>query len=180
MTDTSSNGTARHAATGAAGARPGGTTVDPSAPLSWPRDEAPPPEPAAPEHRSMSGWEKWVGFAGVMLVLLGFYQAMEGLVAVLNPGYYAVRSGRLAVPVNYTAWGWTHLVLGVVAVLAGIGLFLGNLAARIAAVVIAGISALVNLVFAAAYPGWSVVVIAVDVVVIWAVTMHGGQLKQER
>lgn len=179
MTEASRNGTARHAAPGASGARPAGTTVDPGAPLYWPQDEAPPPEPVAAAHRSMTGWEKWVGFAGVMLVLLGFYQAMEGLVAILNPGYFAARSGRLAVPVNYTTWGWTHLVIGVVAVLAGIGLFLGNTAARIVGVGIAALSALVNVLFVTAYPGWSVVVIFVDVVVIWAITMHGGQLKRE-
>ena len=127
-----------------------------------------------------SGWAGWVVFAGLILIMSGVFQAIMGLVALLDPGYYLVRPDGLIVQVDYNAWGWTHLVVGVVAILAGLGLFVGNTAARIAGVVLAFISALTNLAFIAAYPVWSTIVIALDVIVIYAVIVHGRELKDYR
>jgi hypothetical protein len=127
-----------------------------------------------------SGWAGWVVFAGLILIMSGVFQGIMGLVALFDPGYYLVKSNGLVVQVDYNAWGWTHLVVGVVAILAGLGLFVGNLAARIAGVVLAFISALTNLAFIAAYPVWSTIVIALDVIVIYAVIVHGRELKDYR
>lgn len=127
-----------------------------------------------------SGWAGWVVFAGLILIMSGVFQAIMGLVALFDPGYYLVKSNGLIVQVDYNAWGWTHLVVGVVAILAGLGLFIGNMAARIAGVVLAFISALTNLAFIAAYPVWSTIVIALDVIVIYAVIVHGRELKDYR
>jgi hypothetical protein len=84
------------------------------------------------------------------------------------------------VHVNYNTWGWTHLIIGAIAVLAGLGLLAGNLAARVVGVVIALLSALVNLAFISAYPVWSTIVIALDVIVIYAIIVHGRELKDDR
>jgi len=125
----------------------------------------------------VSGWTGWVVFAGVMLILLGAFQAIEGLVAVFDRGFYLVGSEGLIVNVDYTVWGWVHLILGMVAVAAGIGLTKGNTAARMLGVVLAVISAILNLAFLAAYPIWSTIVIAVDIIVIYAIVVHGRELQ---
>jgi hypothetical protein len=125
----------------------------------------------------VTGWTGWVVFGGVMLIVMGGFQITQGLVALFDDGFYAVGPEGLVVNVDYNAWGWLHLVIGLVGVLVGIGLLAGNLAARIAGVVIAGLSALVNMAFISAYPVWSVLVIALDVIVIFAIIVHGREVK---
>jgi hypothetical protein len=125
----------------------------------------------------VTGWAGWVAFAGIMLIMLGFFQMIEGLVALFNDGFYLVRAEGLVVNVDYNAWGWTHLVLGAVAVAVGFGLMVGNMFARVAGIAIAMISAILNLVFISAYPVWSAIVIAIDVIVIYAIVVHGRELK---
>jgi hypothetical protein len=124
-----------------------------------------------------TGWTGWVAFASSMMVLLGTFQAIEGFVAIFDEGYYRVTASGLVVSIDYTAWGWAHLVLGVLIVISGIGVMAGNLAARTVAVLLAGLSAIANLLFIEAYPLWSIIVITVDVLVIYALTVHGRELK---
>jgi hypothetical protein len=126
----------------------------------------------------VTGWTGWVVFGGVMLIMMGAFQIIEGLVALFDDGFYAVGSEGLVVQVDYNTWGWTHLVIGLIGVLVGIGLLAGNMAARIAGVGVAFLSALVNLVFISAYPVWSMIVIAVDVIVIYAIIVHGREVKE--
>jgi hypothetical protein len=125
----------------------------------------------------VTGWAGWVGFAGIMLIMLGIFQAIEGFVAIFDNGYYLVRPNGLVINVDYTAWGWLHLIIGLIAVAVGIGLMTGNMLARIVGVIIAVISATLNLLFIAAYPVWSTIIIAVDVIVIYAIVVHGRELK---
>src|SRR3954454_4331645 len=135
----------------------------------------------SPTHASdspaITGWAGWVAFAGIMIMLLGVFQAIQGLVGIFDDGYYLVRPNGLVVNVDYTVWGWVHLIIGIVAVAVGVGLLSGNMVARIVGVIVAVISATVNLVFIAAYPVWSAIVIAVDVIVIYAIVVHGRELK---
>ena len=115
----------------------------------------------------------WVTFASVMMVLTGFFHALQGLVAIFDDEYFLVTDSGLTVSVDYTAWGWTHLLLGTAVVLAGLSLFSGYTWARVVGVVLAGLSAIVNFGFIAAYPLWSLIVIGLDVFVILALTVHG-------
>lgn len=124
-----------------------------------------------------TGWAGWVVFAAVMMILLGSFQAIEGLVAIFKHSYYLVGANGLVVNVNYTTWGWVHFILGIVAVGAGFGLLTGNMIARVLGIAVAVISAILNLAFIAAYPVWSTLIIAVDVVVIYAIAVHGRELK---
>jgi hypothetical protein len=124
-----------------------------------------------------TAWAGWVVFGGVMLVLLGAFHLVQGIVALVHDDYYLVTSNGLVLNLDYTAWGWTHLVLGVLLGLVGVGLIAGNTVARVAGVVLAVLSALVNLVFIAAYPLWSVIIIALDVIVMYAIIVHGRELK---
>lgn len=124
-----------------------------------------------------SGWTGWIVFAGVMMIMLGAFQAVEGLVALFDDGFFLVRPDGLVVDVDYNTWGWVHLIIGVVGVVVGIGLLAGNMAARILGVIVASLSALANLAFISAYPIWSVVMITIDVIVIYAIIVHGRELK---
>jgi hypothetical protein len=124
-----------------------------------------------------TAWTGWVVFAAFMMIMVGVLQAIEGLVAIFDDGFYHVTSSGLVLNVNYNVWGWTHLLLGVLILVSGLGVLTGNLAARTVAVILAGLSALANLAFIEAYPIWSVIVITVDVLVIYALTVHGGELR---
>ena len=124
-----------------------------------------------------TGWVGWIIFAGTMLVILGIFHAIQGLVALFNDSVYLVGPKGLVINVNYTAWGWIHLIGGIIVVLAGVALFAGKMWARILAVIVAVVSAIINVVFLPAYPIWSTMMIAIDVLVIWAVTVHGSEMK---
>ena len=126
----------------------------------------------------MTGWVGWVAFAGVMMLLVGTFHVIQGLVAVFRDEYFLVTKSGLTVNVDYTTWGWTHIIGGAVLILAGIAVFSGAVWARTVGVILAMLSAIVNIAFLAAYPIWSVTMIAVDVLVIWALTVHGGELKE--
>ena len=138
-----------------------------------------PPAPEVPGRQQSTAWTGWVVFAGVMLMTLGAFQVIEGIVALVKDGFYLVRPTGLVVNVNYNTWGWTHLLIGAVAILTGLGLFAGNMAARVVGIGIAVLSAIVNLGFIAAYPIWSTIIIALDVIVIFAIIVHGGDLKSD-
>jgi hypothetical protein len=138
-----------------------------------------PPAPApdrstdtAMARRTSSAWVGWVVFAAVMAITLGVFEAIEGLVAIFKDQYYLVPSTGLVVSVDYTVWGWVHLVLGVAAVAAGIALLQGRTWGRVVVIGIAGLSALVNLGFLSAYPIWSTIIITLDIIVIYALTVH--------
>jgi hypothetical protein len=127
-----------------------------------------------------TAWAGWVAFGGVMLIMVGAFQIIQGLVALFDDGFYLVGSNGLVVDVNYNTWGWIHTVIGVVAVLAGVGLLAGNMVARVVGIVFAFLSALVNLAFISAYPVWSAIMITLDVIVIYAIIVHGRELKAYR
>src|SRR3954453_18315365 len=99
-------------------------------------------ETEAPYSDAPTAWAGWVVFGGVMLIMLGSFQIIEGLVALFDDGFYLVRSNGLVVDVNYNTWGWIHLIIGIVGVLAGLGLLVGNMAARVVGMAAAFLGAL--------------------------------------
>jgi hypothetical protein len=127
-----------------------------------------------------SGWVGWIAFAGVIMMMLGAFHAIQGLVALFNDSYYLVGPEGNVVQLDYTAWGWVHLIAGAVMVLAGLGVFSGQVWARAVGVIVAMVSAIVNVAFLAAYPVWSLMMIALAVVLILALTVHGSEVRQRR
>jgi len=119
----------------------------------------------------------WVIFAAVMMVMIGSLHLIEGLVAIFKDQYYIVGDKGLVVTVDYTAWGWVHLIGGAIVVAAGVALFAGRTWARVVAVAVASLSILLNFGFTAAYPVWSILLIAMDVLVIYAVCVHGREME---
>ncbi len=114
----------------------------------------------------------WAGFAGMMLIIVGVFDAIQGLVALFNDEFYVVTE-KWVFEFDITAWGWIQLILGVILIASGIGIFSGNLAARTVGVIAAGLAAIVNFAWLPYYPVWSVIVIAICIAIIWALTAHG-------
>jgi hypothetical protein len=135
--------------------------------------------PAGAEAREpeRTGWTGWITFAGAIMMMLGVFQAIAGLAALFNSDYYHVRPNGLVLHVNYTVWGVAHLLLGVAIFLSGIGVLSGNVVARTVGVVLAMLSAVVNLTFVAAQPAWALTIVAVDVVVIYSLIVHGSEMR---
>lgn len=119
----------------------------------------------------------WVFFAGIIMILIGFFHAFEGLIGIFKDHYYLVTKNGLVISVSYTTWGWILLIFGVIVLLAGFGVMTGALWARIVGIIVAGISMIVNLAFFQALPLLAVVIIAMDVVIIYALAVHGRELK---
>jgi hypothetical protein len=119
-----------------------------------------------------SGAVGWTMFAGVMMILIGTFHAIAGLAGILEDEFYAV-TPNYVLEFDATTWGWVHLVGGVIVLFAGFGVFRGAVWARTVGVIIAAVSALVSFAWIPLYPVWSIVVIAIDVAVIWALTTHG-------
>ena len=108
-------------------------------------------------------------FAGFILILVGCFQAIAGLAAIFDDGFLVV-SKNYAFHVDTTAWGWIHLILGVVVGFAGYALFAAKTWARVVGVTLATLSAIANFFFIPVYPFWALLIIALDVWVIWALT----------
>jgi hypothetical protein len=134
----------------------------------------PPVEPAAePPPAPVSGWA--VGFAlfgGLMMVMVGMFQALEGFVAILNDQFYVVTQSY-TYGVDVTVWGWIHLVLGVLVAVAGFFVFTGSVWARAVGIGFAVLNAIAQFLFMPYYPVWSLLLIALDVCVIWALCVFG-------
>jgi len=116
-------------------------------------------------------------FAGTLLVLVGVLHAVQGLVALFNDTFYVVGQEWLF-SFDVTTWGWIHLLLGVLVAFAGFFIFRGAVWARTVGVAVAVLSAIVNFAWLPYYPVWGLVVIALDVFVIWALTVHGRDVAE--
>jgi hypothetical protein len=135
------------------------------------------PGAGASAYREPTAWVGWIVFAGTIMVMLGIFHVIQGFVALFNSDYFLVGPSGLVVNMDYTAWGWTQIIAGAIVAVAGAGLFTGQMWARVVGVVLAMISALVNIAFLAAYPIWSMMMIALSVIVILALTVHGSEMK---
>jgi hypothetical protein len=120
-----------------------------------------------------SGWA--VGgtvFAACVLMLVGVFQAIAGLVAIFDDDFYVV-TRNYTFDLDVTAFGWIHLLIGILLVIVAFGLFNRSTWAGVTAIMLAGLSAVANLFFIPYYPFWAILVIALDIWVIWALTRPG-------
>jgi hypothetical protein len=121
----------------------------------------------------VSGWALGgIAFAATMLTLAGVFQTIAGLVAIFNDEFYVV-ARNYTFDLDVTAWGWIHVVLGILLLVTGFALFSRRTWAGVTALVLAGVSAVANFFFIPYYPIWSLVVIGLDIWVIWALTRPG-------
>jgi hypothetical protein len=125
------------------------------------------------ERAHPSGWAiGFTAFASCVMVMLGVFQMMAGLAALFENELYAV-TPTYVFKLDVTAWGWIHLLLGILIFAAGLGLFAGQVWARVLGVGLALLSAIATFAYLPYYPFWSVVIIALAIGVIWALTAHG-------
>lgn len=124
-----------------------------------------------------TAWVGWIVFSGILMIMLGMFQAIMGLVALVKDDYYLVARNGLVLSVDYTAWGWVHLLIAITAVAAGWGVLAGRMWARVIGIILAVVSAVANVAFIAAYPFWSTIVIAIDGLIIYALSVHGREVK---
>jgi len=117
-------------------------------------------------------------FAGLMMIMIGSFQAITGFAAILENEFYVV-TPNYAFEVDATTWGWIHLLLGIVLAVAGWGAIAGQVWARVIGITLAVLSAIANFFFIPYYPLWSIVIIALDVFVIWALCVYGRQAAAE-
>lgn len=132
------------------------------------------------EVRPATGWVGWVYFAGILLILKGLAQGFLGITALVNNHYLFVtaNNGLVYATADTTAWGWIHLALGVLVLAVGFSVLHGSAWARIFAVFFAGLAFLANMAFLAVFPLWSIVAMIVDVLVIYALIVHGDEARR--
>jgi uncharacterized membrane protein len=123
-----------------------------------------------------TGWTGWIVFAAVMMIISGALNAFYGVVAAVNDDWVGWTNRQNAF-LDVSQWGWVHIILGLIVLLCGIGLFSGNILARTVAVIIAGLSLVGNFFFIPVYPLWALTVITIDALVIWALTAHGREMR---
>lgn len=124
-----------------------------------------------------TGWVGWAVFAAVMMMLAGIFQSIFGLAAIFDDNFFVVTANQLLL-FDLTTWGWIHLIVGLLVFSAGVSLMSGGMYGRIIGVTLAFLSATVNIANISAYPIWSVVIITINVLVIYALIAHGDELSE--
>lgn len=114
----------------------------------------------------------WVIFSGVMLFMAGLFGVIDGLVAIVNEEVFLVTDEQ-AIVVDVSTWGWVHLAVGVATLVTGLAVLGGQLWAVILGVFIAIVSATSQLLFITVFPWWSLAIMAIDVLVIYGLVVHG-------
>ena len=120
---------------------------------------------------SSRAWTGWIGFAGLMLLIIGSIDFFEGLIAVIRKEYYAVTPQGIIV-FNTTSWGWISMILGVLVFLVGLGLVSGASWARWTAIFLIAVNLLEQLGWLgnSQYPLWTLTVITLQIIVLFALT----------
>jgi hypothetical protein len=122
---------------------------------------------------SQDAWSGWISFAGIVIIIVGGMDLLQGLVAILKDEYVVATSKGLAI-LDVTAWGWATLIWGGILILAGLGLLGGAGWARWLAIIGVAVNAIQQVAFLAnypqAYPLWNLLIVALNIVVLYALT----------
>jgi hypothetical protein len=136
------------------------------------------PKPLGARADESGRWTGWLIFASIMLCVVGGINLIQGLVALTQDAYFLVRKGDHLLITDFTTWGWILLIWGALQVGAGLGLNSGKGWARMGAIVVAGVSILIQVLFLSAYPVWSLIIIGLDVIVIYALTARWTEARE--
>ena len=128
--------------------------------------------------RERSEWAiGYVSFAAAMLMIGGLMGFLTGISALTKDEFFVV-TNKWVFTFDTTTWGWIHLLVGIVLFCSGMLILSGNLLGRIIGIIVAGISMVANFMWMPYYPGWSIVLIALNVAVIWALSLHGKDMVE--
>jgi hypothetical protein len=120
----------------------------------------------------MKTYSGWVIFAAVMLLIVGVLNVIWGIAAIADSKFFV--QDQKYILSNLNAWGWITLIIGAAQLFAGFSLWSGNLYGRIVAILVASLSALASLMSIPAYPFWSIAIFAIDIIIIYQVSLYGG------
>lgn len=123
-------------------------------------------------NKPVTKWVGWIYFAGFMMVMAGMLQTLVSLVALMNRSFYEDAGGTLTVG-NYNSWGWLLLVTGIVISIAGMSLINGRFFGKMIAMIVAMLTIVINFLFITAYPLWSITVIVMCLLTLYALAVHG-------
>ena len=124
-------------------------------------------EPVAAGREPTTGMTGLAKFAGVLLIISGLWDVIIGISGILADKIF-VSTPEYLYAFDITAWGWVHLILGLIVAGTGVGILKGTAWGRIVGVALASVSLLLNFAFLPHYPFWSILVIVLDVLIIWA------------
>jgi hypothetical protein len=124
-----------------------------------------------------TAWAGWIGFAGMVLALLGTLNIIQGLIALFDEGYFVLRGSEQLLLVDFTAWGVILLCWGLLLVVAAVALAGGRGWARWFAIVAVFVNVIAQIGFLPAYPVWSAIMILLDVVVLFALTARWSEAR---
>lgn len=141
---------------------------------------APQPMDRTRHGQSESGWLVWAAFGGVMLVVAGAADLTAGVLALARPAFFVASQHGLAVALGWTAWGLLHLAWGAAVVAVGLGVVAGRRGAQWVAVVLSGLSVVRSLLFIDVAPVWMSLTVALDLLIIYALVVHGAALRSHR
>jgi hypothetical protein len=128
---------------------------------------------ASYREREPSAWAiGWTWFAGFMMILIGVWHGIAGLSAIIDDQFYTVTKNYV-LKFDVTTWGWIHLILGILVLLAGFGVFTGAVWARTVGVILAILSAIAAFGWIPWYPVWGILIAIAAISVVWALTVHG-------
>lgn len=127
-------------------------------------------------YRHPSAWVGWIVLAAVLMCLSGAFNIVTGLIAIFADDVY-VKTPSASVALDVTAYGWVHVVWGLVIIGIGLSLTKGYAWARVIAVLVVGINTITQLLELPSYPFYSLLIIVVDLLILWAVIVHGGELR---
>ena len=129
------------------------------------------------EYREMTGWVGWIVFAAVILMIHGTFTAIQGLSALFRDDVYWETQGGSVLTFNVTSWGWIHLILGILGIFVGYLLLKGSTFARVIGIALVSLNLIAQFAYLPLYPFWGMVGIAVGFFVLYALIVHGGELK---
>jgi hypothetical protein len=126
--------------------------------------------------RPVTGWVGWIIFAAVFMITIGVLNAIQGLAALFrDETYFAVGEDGL-LTLDWTSWGWIHLIFGILLIVVGALLLQGSTLARVVGVVLVSLNLIAQFGFVAAFPFWSLILIAADILILYALIVHGREL----
>ena len=124
-----------------------------------------------------STWTAWISFVGWLMIIIGSLDFFEGLIAVIRDDYYVLRGGQVFM-FDTTTWGWLHMLFGILLFLVGLGLASKQGWARWVAVILVSVNLLAQLAWLGntGYPLWTLVIVALEITVIYALTVKWGDV----
>jgi hypothetical protein len=125
----------------------------------------------------VSGWVGWIFLAAMIMVISGAMNLIQGLSALFRDEAYWVTLNGAVLTFDITTWGWIHFIFGILLIVVGFLLMKGSTFARVLGIVLVALNIVAQFSWTTLYPFWSLILITVDILVIYALVIHGRELK---